>query len=264
MHEQSLRSLFWEINDRARADSGGSARKHHDRLVELLLEHDAETIRALSEEERAFRARYRSNPEYGAFHVRAGGFVLYDGNTLHRDFGGWLVAQGEDLLEAFEGEGREAVERYIKERDVGPWDYLFESMSYAYDDALELKESPESVPPWREAENDVPDVYAWAVEKYAGKTYGELAELYERASTRPQRVFKAYLAIVFALTVCAALALLASLYALEADVSFEIGFALCCAVLAATAWMGRAMRFDERDNEELLGISHVMRRRCPF
>lgn len=130
--KKNLDSLFWEINDEAKAEGKGNARLQFESLKATLSKYDDAAVEALGEVERRYRSLYQSNPEYELLHLSHGGFVNSGDDGFYMDFGSWLVAQGKELFDAFQKEGHAAVERYVRKGGFGEEDYLFESMCYAY------------------------------------------------------------------------------------------------------------------------------------
>lgn len=132
MNKEQLDKLFWEINNKAKREGEGSSRLQLESLKAILGRCSKDAVEALGDIERGYRRAYQDNPEYDLMHACRGGFVRTGDDGFYIDFGSWLVAQGKELFDAFQKEGRKAVERYIGENGFCEGDYCFESMCYAY------------------------------------------------------------------------------------------------------------------------------------
>ena len=132
MSKEQLHELFWKINGQAKREGDGSSPKQFRSLKAILDGYDDATIEALGAIEREYRSAYQGNPEYDLMHWSRGGFIQTGDDGFYMDFGSWLVAQGKDLFDAFQEEGREAIIRYIRENGFTEEDYHYESMCYAY------------------------------------------------------------------------------------------------------------------------------------
>jgi len=257
---QDLDALFWEIIDKSKSSAEHSARKQYDALLGLLLKYDAETIDKLAEIHYKYEQGYCLNPEFELLHAQNGGFVDTGDDGFYMDFNSWLVAQGRELYDAFQSEGAEAVKRYVRQNDIGPWDYCFENMLYAYRRAEEILEDPYADSKWRKPDQDIPPEHAWAIEKYADKTYAELDELLVKSVRSDHHAAKVLVAVIIAATIVA-LATEFIGYVNGVDGNVIVQFLAAISVAPALIYWAETVRTQRK---RVLGIYHVMQRRCPF
>ena len=70
--------------------------------------------------------------EFNCLHISNGGFVIGGDDSFYTDFGAWVVAQGEELLEQFKEFGVLAIVSYIINNKIDKSDYMYECMEYAF------------------------------------------------------------------------------------------------------------------------------------
>ncbi|MFV1457278.1 DUF4240 domain-containing protein [Bacillus mycoides] len=128
-----MKKTMWEVIKESKAgnevlDSGTQYRN----LENILATMDKENVQSVYNEWSEITRGWSDNLVFNLLHEGNGGFVGAGDDGFYMDFANWLVAQGEELYNAFQKEGTKAVEDYVNEHMIGEREYLFECMIYAF------------------------------------------------------------------------------------------------------------------------------------
>lgn len=125
---------LWEFIDAAR---GGSKeyipeRELYDRLKELYNSYDEKQKEVIEEEWKELGQYLEDTEIIDQMHWSRGGVVTGSDDALYMDHKNWVIAQGQELVESFIGNGRQVLLDYIAEYGLTENNYTYESMVYIF------------------------------------------------------------------------------------------------------------------------------------
>lgn len=114
----------------------------YENLLQILSEFDKETVKKFySEWNEKTRELLKNEKKFDKLHIEYGGVVDGGDDTFYMDFANWVIAQGEELFNAYKSKrnGYKAILNYINELELSEYEYTFECMVYVFHDVLDKK-----------------------------------------------------------------------------------------------------------------------------
>ncbi|MDN4090926.1 DUF4240 domain-containing protein [Paenibacillus polymyxa] len=130
-----MRRLLWQIIEESKENKEYlNSEKQYNNLIQIISRYPKGTRKKLEDQwfqELQIIIKDRIK-EFDKLHVQRGGIINAGDDGFYCDFAAWMMAQGEQLYNAFLKDGHQAVLEYISKHGVSESDYLFESMTYAF------------------------------------------------------------------------------------------------------------------------------------
>lgn len=129
-----MKKLLWQIIEESKGNQEYlNSREQYNNLVQIVSRYPKDTRKKLEDQwfQELQVIREDRIKEFDKLHIQRGGIINAGDDGFYCDFAAWVMAQGEQLYNAFLKNGHQAVLDYISKHGVSESDYLFESMTYA-------------------------------------------------------------------------------------------------------------------------------------
>lgn len=129
-----MKKTLWQVIAESKKEKAFvTSKTQFKNLKNVLVKMDKENIVKVHEEWQLLLKKFHKHGDLNGFLKENGGFINdASDDELYTDFANWLVAQGEELYNAFQEKGHIAVIEYKKKHKIQRKDYLFECMSYVF------------------------------------------------------------------------------------------------------------------------------------
>ncbi|WP_336769782.1 DUF4240 domain-containing protein [Bacillus bombysepticus] len=124
-----MTKTLWQVVAQSKKGKAFVTSRTQSRNLQKVLETiDEENIAKIYGEWQSIAKRWNNDAEFDKLLKENGGFVDARDDDFYVSFANWLVAQGEEVFNAFQERGHTAVIEYKKQHKIQSRDYLFEGM----------------------------------------------------------------------------------------------------------------------------------------
>lgn len=144
---KDIRKQLFNIIEKSKEGTNFNSEQQYKRLELIIRQLPKDEAELLYNEWWKIRKEYGMDldeSEFNCLHISNGGFITGGDDSFYTDFGAWVVAQGEELLEQFKEFGVLVIASYIINNKIDKKDYMYECMEYAFTTYL-MKDEMEEI-----------------------------------------------------------------------------------------------------------------------